>query len=278
MPDLRTENELEMTGRGNAGRSLYSPFKTMNTPSEPTKPTTDLPPTITLAKLYEKQGFLEAAADIYRQLIARDPTDQALKTDLEAVEERIRDGIEAESGRDPGRFLSVLRNWHRVIQARKEHLVSGRATAKLLFIHVTAEDPGDYGLPTGEHHEGAGQAGNRVEDRSDVVVASVRCDSEQGLAEGIRGAEGNYDAVIIQCDRDEICRGEMVRQALLSLTIPVIEIVPTNVYAENPSLKPAMADAVTGQLLGFGEDSYAVAVKTAAGMVRDKKIENAESG
>jgi hypothetical protein len=48
----------------------------------------DLQPTLTLARLYEKQGLLDEAAAVYEKLTAMEPHRQDLREALEDVERR----------------------------------------------------------------------------------------------------------------------------------------------------------------------------------------------
>lgn len=49
----------------------------------------DVLPTLTLAKLYEQQGFLDKAASVYRELLFIEPDRTELKEAIEAIERRL---------------------------------------------------------------------------------------------------------------------------------------------------------------------------------------------
>jgi len=49
----------------------------------------DAVPTLTLAKLYEQQGFLDKAASVYRELLLIEPERAELKQAIEAIERRL---------------------------------------------------------------------------------------------------------------------------------------------------------------------------------------------
>jgi hypothetical protein len=57
--------------------------------SEERKDGVDLPPTVTLARLYEQQGFLDKAASVYRELLLIEPGRTELKEAIEAIERRL---------------------------------------------------------------------------------------------------------------------------------------------------------------------------------------------
>jgi hypothetical protein len=49
----------------------------------------DALPTMTLAKLYEQQGFLDKAASVYKELLLIEPDRTELKGAIEAIERRL---------------------------------------------------------------------------------------------------------------------------------------------------------------------------------------------
>ena len=49
----------------------------------------DLKPTVTLAKLYETQGFLDKAASVYRKLLKVEPNKGGLREALASVERKL---------------------------------------------------------------------------------------------------------------------------------------------------------------------------------------------
>ena len=51
--------------------------------------TGDVIPTVTLARLYEKQGFLDRAAAVYRKLVALEPDRTGLQEQLRDIERRL---------------------------------------------------------------------------------------------------------------------------------------------------------------------------------------------
>ncbi len=236
----------------------------MNTPNDPN---IDLPPTVTLARLYEKQGLLEQAADMYRRLIVQGSDNASLKAALDAVEKRLG-GSEKKAGRSQGSdLLPVLEKWHRAVRRRKHRLVNDRDGIRLLFIHVPDPSTGEVESPVvGPRDDKDLGAAEKTAIGGNVTVASVFSSDLKTITETIRNASQGYDALIIRCENDAV--GEEVGGALLSLVIPVIEIIQENIYAKNPSVKPMLASAVTAQLVGLGEDSFPMAVRAAADMVK----------
>jgi len=245
----------------------------MNTPNDPS---IDLPPTVTLARLYEKQGLLEQAADMYRRLIVQEPDNASLKAALEAVERRLG-GSEEKGGQSGGLdLLPVLEKWHQTVRWRKQRLTNGRDAIRLLFIHVPDPSTGEAesGVVGPRDDKDPGSA-EKTAVGGNVTVASLFSSDLEVITETIRDASQGYDALIIQCENDAI--GEEVGGVLSSLVIPVIEIVQENIYAKNPSVKPTLASAVTAQLVGLGEDSFAMAVRAAADMVKPVNTADVEA-
>jgi 3-dehydroquinate dehydratase II len=63
-----------------------------------------------------------------------------------------------------------------------------------------------------------------------------------------------------------------IRDALEILTVPIIEIHMSNIYKrEEFRHQSVFADIVTGQISGFGVESYLLALRAAAAVVKEKK-------
>jgi 3-dehydroquinate dehydratase II len=60
-----------------------------------------------------------------------------------------------------------------------------------------------------------------------------------------------------------------IRDALLLLDIPVIEIHLSNIYKREPFRRTSMiSDVATAQIAGFGVEGYGMALEALAGMIR----------
>ena len=205
---------------------------------------------------------------MYRRLIAQEPDNASLKAALEAVEKRLG-GSEKKGGRSRvSDVLPVLEKWHQAVRWRKDRLVNDRDGIRLLFIHVPDMSAGEAESPVvgAKDNKELGAAEKTAVD-GNVTVASLFSSDLKVITETIRDASQGYDALIIRCENAAI--GEEVGRVLSSLVIPVIEIVQENIYAQNPSVKPTLASAVTAQLVGLGEDSFPMAVRAAADMVKE---------
>ena len=60
-----------------------------------------------------------------------------------------------------------------------------------------------------------------------------------------------------------------VREAVASLAVPVVEVHMTNVYAREPFRRVSVIeDLAAGKILGFGKESYLLAVRALDGLAK----------
>jgi 3-dehydroquinate dehydratase-2 len=91
---------------------------------------------------------------------------------------------------------------------------------------------------------------------------------EGDLVEKIREAIDRYDVLIIN-PAAYTHTSVALRDALLMLDIPIIEVHLSNIYRrESFRHKSMIADVVTAQIVGFGKDGYPMAVRAASDMIR----------
>jgi 3-dehydroquinate dehydratase II len=98
----------------------------------------------------------------------------------------------------------------------------------------------------------------------DVRVESFQTNSEASMCERIhRAFEEATDAVLINAGAwTHYSYG--IRDALAILTCPVVELHMSNIHArESFRHKSVLADVVTGQISGFGSQSYVLALRAA---------------
>jgi 3-dehydroquinate dehydratase-2 len=96
---------------------------------------------------------------------------------------------------------------------------------------------------------------------------------EGELVEKIREAIDGYDVLIIN-PAAYTHTSVALRDALLMLDIPIIEVHLSNIYKrESFRQKSMVADVTTAQIIGFGKDGYPMAVRAAADMIR--KVQSA---
>jgi 3-dehydroquinate dehydratase-2 len=106
-----------------------------------------------------------------------------------------------------------------------------------------------------------------------LEVDSFQSNSEGALVDRIQAARGHYQALLIN-PAAYTHTSIAIRDAISTLGIPVVEIHLSNVYRREPFRHHStIADVVDGRIMGFGPDSYYLALRAAAVLVcsRDGK-------
>ena len=122
-------------------------------------------------------------------------------------------------------------------------------------------DPAQYGTIT------LGDIDARLQDLAaelDVTVVSFQTNSEREMCERIHQAVlDNTDAVLINAGAwTHYSYG--IRDALAILSCPVVELHMSNIHArETFRHHSVFAEIVTGQICGFGVDSYLLGLRAA---------------
>lgn len=122
-------------------------------------------------------------------------------------------------------------------------------------------DPRQYGTITLEQIDAQLQALAR---ELEVCVASFQSNSEGAMCERIhRAFEDGVDAVLINAGAwTHYSYG--IRDALAILTCPVVELHMSNIHAREAFRHQSVfAEIVTGQICGFGSQSYLLALRAA---------------
>ena len=126
-------------------------------------------------------------------------------------------------------------------------------------------DPAQYGTITLAEIDSKLQA---LGDELGVQVESFQTNSEAAMCERIhRAFEEGQDAVLIDAGAwTHYSYG--IRDALAILTCPVVELHMSNIHAREPFRHHSVsADIVSGQICGFGVQSYLLALRAAASAV-----------
>ncbi len=126
-------------------------------------------------------------------------------------------------------------------------------------------DPAQYGTITLAEIDSNLQA---LGDELGVQVESFQTNSEAAMCERIhRAFEEGQDAVLINAGAwTHYSYG--IRDALAILTCPVVELHMSNIHAREPFRHHSVsADIVSGQICGFGVQSYLLALRAAASAV-----------
>jgi 3-dehydroquinate dehydratase-2 len=104
-----------------------------------------------------------------------------------------------------------------------------------------------------------------------VEVESFQTNSEAAMAERIHQAYAeSKDAVLINAGAwTHYSYG--IRDALAILTVPIVEIHMSNIHAREAFRHVSVfAEIVTGQICGFGVDSYLLGLRAAVAAVQSK--------
>ena len=103
-----------------------------------------------------------------------------------------------------------------------------------------------------------------------MVAETFQSNYEGASVEKIHEAMKAYDAVIIN-PAAYTHTSVAIRDALLMLNVPIIEVHLSNIYRREPFRhKSLIADIVTARIAGFGKDGYIMAVEAAADMLKRK--------
>jgi 3-dehydroquinate dehydratase-2 len=99
-----------------------------------------------------------------------------------------------------------------------------------------------------------------------VSVDTFQSNSEGALVDRIQAARGQYDAVVIN-PAAYTHTSIAIRDAIQMLGIAVVEVHLSNVYRREPFRHHStIADVVDGRIMGFGADSYYLALRAAAAL------------
>lgn len=145
-------------------------------------------------------------------------------------------------------------------------------THRILMLHginhnmFGQRDPAQYGTVTLAEIDALLQALGR---ELDADIESFQTNSEAAMCERIhRGFTDGVDAVLINAGAwTHYSYG--IRDALAILTCPVVELHMSNIHArESFRHHSVFADIATGQICGFGVDSYLLALRAAVSALR----------
>ena len=101
-----------------------------------------------------------------------------------------------------------------------------------------------------------------------LLIETFQSNHEGAIVEKIQKAIGNQNGLIINpaaLTHTSIA----IRDALLLLDIPVIEVHLSNIYNREPFRHKSMiSDVATAQITGFGIQGYTMALEALAGMMQ----------
>lgn len=144
---------------------------------------------------------------------------------------------------------------------------------KILVIHgpnlnmLGRREPSLYGSATLEEID------SEIKETSHKLAMAAhtfQSNYEGEIVEKIQEALEGYDAVIIN-PAAYTHTSVAIRDALLMLDIPIIEVHLSNIYKREPFRhRSFVADVATARVAGFGKEGYLMAVEAVANMLRGK--------
>jgi 3-dehydroquinate dehydratase-2 len=234
----------------------------------------DLKPTETLAKLYENQGFLEKAALVYRKLLRVEPNRGGLREALASIERRLGGpGGRSKSPPERKAFTEQSTPWQSVGREGENMLSEkDKPLGRLLVIHgpnlsfLGRREPAVYGTSTLEDID---DEIKKAASELGMMADTFQSNHEGEIVEKIHEALEAYDALIIN-PAAYTHTSVAIRDALIMLEIPIVEVHLSNVHRREPFRHKSMiADVVTGQMTGFGKHGYMLAVKAVSNIIRE---------
>lgn len=232
-------------------------------------------PTETLARLYIKQGFLEKGMLIYRKLCLEHPDNAELKETLKSLEKQLAGAPSQSLSIQRGKgeeVLEIFQNWLATIQNKKKRLKRREPVEKhILVIHgpnlnmLGKREKDIYGTGTlDEINSELVAAGERL----GLSVETFQSNHEGAIVEKLNGASQTCQGIIIN-PAAYTHTSVAIRDALLILDIPMIEVHLSNIYKREPFRhKSMMSDVVTAQIAGLGKWSYLIALQAMSELVR----------
>ncbi len=149
-----------------------------------------------------------------------------------------------------------------------------RANLRVLVLHgpnlnlVGTREPAVYGNETLADID---RRLNALADELAVVLTTFQSNSEGELVDRIQAARETADAIVVNAGA-YTHTSVAIRDALLAVQLPVVEVHLSNVYRREAFRHQSLiADVAVGQICGFGAESYLLGLRAAAGWMRRKR-------
>jgi 3-dehydroquinate dehydratase II len=100
-----------------------------------------------------------------------------------------------------------------------------------------------------------------------MTVTSFQSNSEGAIVDRIQAARGAVDIIIIN-PAAYTHTSVAIRDVLLAVGVPCIEVHLSNVYKREPMRHHStIADVAVGRIMGFGAESYMIALRAARSVI-----------
>lgn len=104
-----------------------------------------------------------------------------------------------------------------------------------------------------------------------LIVDTFQSNSEGALVDRIQKARGRTDIILINPGA-YTHTSIAIRDAFAAIAVPVIEVHLSNVYKREPFRHHStIADLAVGRIMGFGSESYYLALRAAANLLAAKE-------
>ncbi len=144
---------------------------------------------------------------------------------------------------------------------------------KILVIHgpnlnlLGKREPGIYGFKSIEE---INKALIRVAKKNKVLLKIEQSDHEGNIVQLIGQSKGKFSAIIIN-PAAYTHTSIAIRDAILGVNIPTVEVHLSNIYArEEFRHKSLIAPVSKGQICGFGKNSYILALMAVIELLKDE--------
>ena len=107
----------------------------------------------------------------------------------------------------------------------------------------------------------------------EMKVETFQSNSEGAIVDRIQNARGKCDVLLLNPGA-YTHTSVAIRDAILAVDIPVIEVHLSNVYRREAFRHHStIADVAHGRIMGFGAESYALALRAARAIVETSRVE-----
>lgn len=108
-----------------------------------------------------------------------------------------------------------------------------------------------------------------------MTVKTFQSNSEGAIVDRIQQARGKCEVLILNPGA-YTHTSVAIRDAILAVDIPVIEVHLSNVYKREPFRHHStIADVAHGRIMGFGAESYSLALRAARTLVENSRARSA---